>query len=424
MSETMPVLSEEELQKAFLFTPNGELVDPTTTEGVVNRVVDNGEVQYFESAVNVKTIVVDDPYAVADPKSYQAVKEYVESMEQYIADAGFDPLQERQERHPYVVDKNDAAEKRLNRRSNPFLRAWLHDETVESLIAWQGLIPSARALGYLANPVRGLTVVDKDGIGHPITTEALTQMRYVEDSVAIRNRGVAMGYLALEHFRTAKGSARPLDWLDVGCGTAEYTVKALKKSEDAGVFAGLVALDSDDSALALVGENAKRFDYSGKITTLNENITSPDYVAKLKEGGYDKGFHIVGNMGFMEYLPERDLDDKFDGDDLGGDDLGRFRDFLRLPNASTFTRNSWDMVAESGALISGNMAVDRPQINFVFGIVNWPVINARSDEDLLRIYKRAGVLDDPQSKTTIYRVKDSVSGAVVYNLIKIDKLAS
>src|SRR5690606_5239111 len=128
-------------------------------------------------------------------------------------------------------------------------------------------------------------------------------------------------------------------------------------AEKHGLDIDLTVVDWDGKALKLVKQNAEKYGFDGSVNTVRENILGEDLPKTMGVEAYD----VVENLGFEEYLPQ------------AGDEL-EARKGEGLPQASDFTRRAFEMVKPGGVLISGNMVLDRPQLGFVFGIVDWPII--------------------------------------------------
>jgi hypothetical protein len=94
-----------------------------------------------------------------------------------------------------------------------------------------------------------------------------------------------------------------------------------------------------------------------------------------------------------------------------------------LPQASEFLRRVFGLVAPGGISVNGNMILDRTQLDFVFGVVDWPIINARSESQILRIYERAGILNNPNADFKMFRVQDAIAGVHLYNIMVAQKLS-
>lgn len=412
------------LHEDFYFDFSGhELIDPREERGEVIRVQEAGFVEAFGSTVPVSEIVVRDPYVYADTDGYTAVRDHISRMEARIQSDGFNPLTERAQKYPYSVEEGPSGPAGTNR----YTSAWLSQDSLQPLKAWHSLVPSAVALDHLTSPRVDELITPKnpeDG-RQTSTPETTAFLRFVDDAVAIRNRAVAMQSIAEDHLRTVitnkpTAGTDGVAWLSLASGTAEPSIRAIRAVQDVEDAADidLTVVDYDGRALKKVKGHAENNGLDASTTTIQTNILDPKLGDILLSEAGKKEFTVVENLGFEEYLPERVLDDE-----LGGDELGMFRDEdSGLPNASEFTRNAFDLVAPGGVLISGNMVLDRPQIGFVFGIVDWPLINARSEESIMRVYKRAGILDDPMAEVELFRVRDEVSGAHVYDIVKVRKL--
>lgn len=405
--------TQEQINQFFRFDlGDHKLNDPETNKGFVSTIQELGSIRAFGRVIPVREIRIVDPYVAADPETYSRVRNHVEKMEAVLQSQSYNPLVERKQKYPYSRETDTEETRRARRQCNQFTKGWLHDENVAPLKAWHALIPSAIALGHLTDPSLD-RVFDIDGKSVVTTPETAAHLRHVDDAIGIRNRAVAMEAIAAEHLG---GLNKPkIEWLDLASGTAEPSISAAQKaSVEQGLDISLTVVDHDPVALGFVKEVAAKKRFGGKLTIVEDFITVPGFKDNLpNKSGYD----VVENLGFEEYLPERDMQDG-----LGSDELGAFKDIKILPNASDFTRWAYDLVNSGGVLISGNMILDRPQRDFVFGIVNWPIINARSDESILRVYKRAGILDDPNARVEIFHVTDELTNSRIYDIVKVMKI--
>ncbi len=391
------------------------LKDPESSKGYVSAVEEAGFARAFGHTVLVKEIRVIDPFVQADPEGYARVQEHVTKMEKRIREDGFDPLVERQQKYPYSNESDSPEVREARKRRNPYTEAWLSDPNVAALSAWHKLIPSAVALGHLTEPWLDRAFILEDGTEIPTTPETTAHLRFVDDAIAIRDRAVAMQYIAERHLALTTHPAEKVQWLDIASGTAEPSIKAATKAaKDLGINIELTATDYDANALSFVKGIAEREGFTGKLNIVEGYIIDSSFVDTLPH----KQYKIGENAGFEEYMPERDMEDG-----LGSDEVGAFKDIPLLPNASEFTKWAYDVVSgDTGALISGNMILNRPQSDFVFGVVNWPIINARTEESILRVYKRAGILDDPRAQVEIFRVRDELTNVHIYNIVKVTKV--
>jgi hypothetical protein len=357
-------------------------------------------------------LVVDDPIVAADPTAYDEVRAYVATLEQEIQEDGFDTLVERQSDHPYGASggRGDLA----GRGYTPYTERWLKAPGNEAMAAWRSLVPHASALDYLNGIQVGDPIIGRSGQPTKTTASTAAQLRYVDDAVGIRVRAAAMRWKAEEYLR---GRAWPLErrvrWLSLACGTAGPSLDAADQIRSSlGASFELHALDYDETALAMVERRRSQHDSDHIVRAHKGDLLGTDFAAELRSSSGFEHFDVVEDLGFKEYLPEET------------DSLGAFKRLDdALPQASDFTRRAWELVAPGGILISGNMLLDRPQRDYVFGVVAWPIINARSHDELLDVYRTSGILDDQLEEFEIYTVRERHSAAAVYALAVARKAA-
>lgn len=402
---------EERLSQDAYFSLDGtNLVDPNTNRGSVVDVKACAPIsmagEVLPTGVQVYEIHVQDPFVDADPATYTRVEQHVTKLEALVRAEGFDPLEERRKEHPYMKEGESTDDSKGRR--NKFTDAWLHQADLAPLGAWHSNVPTAEALGYLTNPCVDCEIIDSKGNPITSTPETAAFLRFVDDAVAIRDRGTAMQEIAETHLRGLE-RGQSVRWLSLASGTAEPSIAAGKAVHDeVGLQVDLTVADINRKSLEFVQGNAERYGFGGNITTVRANILNPEFPEKLaQKTGSTKLYDVVENMGFEEYLPEA-------GDE---NEMGAYLD-MGLPSASEFTKNAYALVKPGGVLISGNMVLDRPQRDFVFGIVDWPIINARSEESILRIYEKAGV---PMDQVSLFRVRNSQTGKHVYDIVMVKK---
>lgn len=395
-------LDQEVLNAEAHFSLNGhELVDPASFEG---EVVDMREIDATEidPRIRIVEIEVKDPFVDADPRGYSIVQGHINNV--------IEPMILRENAGQTVRTEATSVEE-----LNPFSLAWLAQPELQSLKAWRTLVPTARALDYLTNPVAGREVTDKDGNVTVSTPETAAHWRFVDDAIGIRTRAVAMRDIA-EGFLGSKAEdgAEHFTWLSLASGTAEPSLKAAKAVMDTtGAGLELVVADWDGKSLKLVSGNAQKVEFDGELVTLQQNILDENLAKQVAQNSGIEQFDVVENLGFEEYLPQK------------GDTMGAYKG-QGLPQASEFTKRAFDLTAPGGVLISGNMVLPRPQGDFVFNAVDWPIINARFEHEILNVYQEAGILDDPNATVTMYRVvaspaEGSGKATHIYNIVTVEK---
>jgi len=426
-------INQKALNREFAFDVNGfqpsypedgasggEVVSITEVERIIPEGVPlHPGVKVFETRVK-------DPYVDADPEGNAIIREHIAHMEELVVGYGYNPLEERSNDHPYVKSGVFLSDSERRDGVTPFTKAWLHGDNLRSLEAWRRHVPTALALDYLTSPRAGSIIQPRDE-GQPIeisSKETALHLTHVADAVGIRNRATAFAQLAVNSIVGTPGDS--ISWASLASGTAEPSLKAAKSIMAANKNVDLHVVDYDPRALKLTKANVDRLQYTGRFMTHLGNLMEPEDAIQRVVSKVDKanrinpdkdthftdisdGFTVVENTGFEEYLPEE------------GDEIEAFKGSEGLISASDFTKAAWDAVAPGGILLSGNMVLDRPEINFVFGIVGWPLINARSEQSILRVYEKAGVLADPRAEVSIHRVIDESTNDHVYDLVKVKK---
>ncbi len=236
---------------------------------------------------------------------------------------------------------------------------------------WRGLIPSAKALLYLADPWAHDHVQDPDAGLVSVDDAARVAWSLSLDAVAIRSRAAVMADLVAGraiHFGSAGGSG--LRWLSVACGTA---LPAFQAAVAAGVEPDMWLVDIDRDALGLAAGLADTVGFNGRLSTKRTNIFNPDSMDALRAELVDSGglAELIDMMGIFEYT----------GDNLGVDPAG-------------FLKSVWDCLAPGGLLVTGQMRADRPRPDFTTGVIGWPYIELRTPDDLMRIIQTAGIHPD------------------------------
>lgn len=396
-----------DLINEFRLDINGhELIEPSTNRGQVvhTELIPSKHLEGRIAKCTLYNVEVADPFVEADPVGYKIVRQYVQGLEDQLAANNFSALD---------TDRKEASSRD---EWNKYTAAWLHDNAVSPLAIWRDLVPTAEALEYLTNPTEGRMISNRNGVESKISTETAIQLRFVDDAVGIRDRAVAMQDIVEAHLAELRESKKSVRWLSLASGTAEPAIAAARAAQDLAKLEGdelnvsLTVADYDGKSLKYVKKNAHRYGFEGEVNTILQNILTEHLSEELAAAtGSSELYDVVENMGFEEYLPQ-------DGDEL------KAKKGQGLPQASEFTKRAYDLVKPGGILISGNMVLDRPQRDFVFGVVDWPIINARSEESILRVYDKAGILDDPNSKVEMFRVTNSSTGANIYNIVKVTKL--
>lgn len=386
-------------ERAKFSLADHELVDPVTNRGHVVSVQEITVPEHLPSNIIMSEIIVSDPFVEADPIGYKIIKNHVENVIEPLGiEIGMD----------VAADRTEATS--LDER-NPLTKAWLSDDALQSLSIWRENVPTALALDYLTDPSPGKEITAPDGRIAVSTPETAAHWRFVADAIGIRTRKEAMSELTAG-FLAERMKDNDATWLSLASGTAEPSLQAgIAAMDTANVRMKMVVTDHDGRALKLVNGKAEELGYNerGEVLTVRQNILADNLPEILEADTGISQYTIVENMGFEEYLPQ------------DGDTMQAYKG-QGLPQASEFTKTAFDMVAPGGMLVSGNMVLPRPQLGFVFGAVDWPIINARTEEDIIRVYQEAGIMDNPDARVTMHRVIEEHSGLHIYNIVTVEKL--
>lgn len=398
----VPVSAPEalSLEEEFRFSLNGhELKDPETNK---SRVISEPEpvspIVWEGHIIPVYNLEVEDTFVAADPEGFAVTTEVIERQEARMIRDGFDPLTQRTE----AFKKS---------RQNPYTQAWRASEESGGLDTWHDLKPTAPALSPIHHPYVGTSIDNLKGRVVPMSPEAAAIFRFTADGIGIRSRAAALEFLAARHL-SGLPPEKTVKWLCLAGGTAEPSIEAANRARDShGIQVDLTIADQDKNALALVEHNAEKLGFSGAVIAREMNILVPDLAEQIANPEDENGqYDVAEAMGFIEYLPQ-------EGDEIEA----KAAKVLGLPQASEFIKNAVATVKPGGAFFTANMTYDRPQLKYVLGAVDWELLNARSDESMLRAHQH--VIDNPNLTLEMYRIKEKQTGYNIYNIFVIKKLA-
>jgi hypothetical protein len=362
---------------------------------------------------------VVDPYLYCDDayfngEGYKIVSDRAEHIENIMKSMSYDPYKHRSEA--------------MGPESfNIFTRAWLAHPSMEAGRIWHSLIPSAEALYWTYNPINRRNVIDAgpSGLGEKttISDEVVAQWEFLDDPVAVRNRGVAYIDLALEHAAEMlnKGLITPEDFkiLSLGSGAGEKTIQVAKFLESTmGVKPDVVLADMSERALKNAKINAK---INGlpqeQLTTVKANVFSHSLVKYLERETREKQqlYPIEDNLGIADYLRQP------------GDELPT-RIERKLPPPNEFIKIGFDRLMPGGAMFVSNLILEgamnppsetptRPQLDFFTGVIAWRDTSLRSEESFLKMFDDIRHLAD----ISLYRVVDAITGKLIYVIAKVIK---
>ena len=233
----------------------------------------------------------------------------------------------------------------------------------------------------------------REFIQAPVTEKFSNVIRHCADSLGIRERVETVNGLSIDHLKkVAEKENRSIDDMLVmsfGCGTGLATLKMLKKLKDeTGEAPTVILLDQDPLSLAAAQSLAKKWNLEDKIEVHCERLFSKLGKPLSLEGVLgDRKLDIAEDSGLREYLPD-----------------GVYKQL---------TRESLKFLRTGGLMITGNMNVNRPQKEFLHGLMGWvPKVRMRSIKEGFKLLQKSGI---PKES-----IEATVTASGVYTVFAIE----
>ena len=234
----------------------------------------------------------------------------------------------------------------------------------------------------------------REFIQAPVTEKFSNVIRHCADSLGIRERVETVNGLSIDHLKkVAEKENRSIDDMLVmsfGCGTGLATLKMLKKLKDeTGEAPTVILLDQDPLSLAAAQSLAKKWNLEDKIEVHCERLFSKLGKPLSLEGVLgNRKLDIAEDSGLREYLPD-----------------GVYKQL---------TRESLKFLRTGGLMITGNMNVNRPQKEFLHGLMGWvPKVRMRSIKEGFKLLQKSGI---PKKS-----IEATVTASGVYTVFAIEK---
>lgn len=233
----------------------------------------------------------------------------------------------------------------------------------------------------------------REFIQAPVTEKFSDVIQHCADSLGIRERVETVNGLSIDHLKkVAEKENRSIDDMLVmsfGCGTGLATLKMLKKLKDETCEAPtVILLDQDPLSLAAAQSLAKKWNLEDKIEVHCERLFSK-LGKPLSLGGVlgNRKLDIAEDSGLREYLPD-----------------GVYKQL---------TRESLKFLRSGGLMITGNMNVNRPQKEFLHGLMGWvPKVRMRSIKEGFKLLQKSGI---PKES-----IEATVTASGVYTVFAIE----
>ena len=233
----------------------------------------------------------------------------------------------------------------------------------------------------------------REFIQAPVTEKFSNVIRHCADSLGVRERVETVNGLSIDYLKkVAEKENRSIDDMLVmsfGCGTGLATLKMLKKLKDeTGEAPTVILLDQDPLSLAAAQSLAKKWNLEDKIEVHCERLFSKLGKPLSLEGVLgDRKLDIAEDSGLREYLPD-----------------GVYKQL---------TRESLKFLRSGGLMITGNMNVNRPQKEFLHGLMGWvPKVRIRSIKEGFKLLQKSGI---PKES-----IKATVTASGVYTVFAIE----
>lgn len=318
---------------------------------------------YHPAGSRVVDIFVSDPYAEDEPLIRRKITHAVESgfipeIEQHIYSRG---------RHYKRGEDNPVSEKLYSQ--SPVLRKW------------KSHMPTAMALYPLQKPH-----MKKLADGTPFDEVSSEYFMHALDGIGLRSRAITMSRLMHDHFVEHK--LDNIEWLSLASGAAIPVFEAASALGNHNKDIHITLADISGKALKFAAELAKsEYDLSADIETKKINILR---LRKLRKAFKPASFDAIDILGFFEYIPEMKW---------------RYKPGLVFPGAIDFLKTAYSLLKPGGIMVFGNMSNLHPHLIFTINVVQWPLIQPRSIDELVQLIEKAGI--DP-SDVDIFRISDSV----------------
>ena len=281
--------------------------------------------------------------------------------------------------------------------SGPLLDESVFDEKINGLplteVMVQYKVNNGMDKATATEEVEKRTSEVREFIKAPVTEKFSNVIRHCADSLGIRERVETVNDLSINHLKNvAEKENRSIDDMLVmsfGCGTGLATLKMLKKLKDeTGEAPTVILLDQDPLSLAAAQSLAKKWNLEDKIEVHCERLFSKLGKPLSLEGVLgNRKLDIAEDSGLREYLPD-----------------GVYKQL---------TRESLKFLRTGGLMITGNMNVNRPQKEFLHGLMGWvPKVRMRSIKEGFKLLQKSGI---PKES-----IEATVTASGVYTVFAIE----
>jgi len=241
---------------------------------------------------------------------------------------------------------------------------------------WLDLVPTAAALEPLYEPS-----AQSLPNGHPIDSGTRQWFRNIADGRGIRSRAAA-----LQHLLVQDSHENPT-WLSLASGAARTVLDSAALKRAGANEPAVHLVDLDRNALKAARHRAASHGLRS-LRTYRANVLRPAGIRLTTQRPLEKrSYSVVDAVGLMEYLRADDWVYRY---------AKVVRSSQRMAGAVTFLRNAFEFVRPGGRLIFGNMRDSHPELAFTLNVVQWPHIQPRSIDQVMKIVTAAGLAESAE----------------------------
>ncbi len=207
-------------------------------------------------------------------------------------------------------------------------------------------------------------------------------VQYCTDSLGIRSRKEEVRTEINRHVEASPNESFLM--MSVGCGTAQPMLEVMQDICQKGRAARLILIDQDPVALAAAVAYADTLGLKDAIEVHCAKLFVKDgvrlTVMQLEAVLKGRQVDVAEDSGLREYFPD-----------------AMYKDL---------TKQVWDSLADDGIMVTGNMNKNRPQADFLHGLMGWPIkVQMRHMKDTVALHRQAGV---PRGAIRIQVTQDGV----------------
>lgn len=208
----------------------------------------------------------------------------------------------------------------------------------------------------------------KEFVSAPVRPGFKDIVAYCTDSLGIRSRKEEVRQEINEF---VDGSDKEeFTMMSVGCGTALPMLEVISDLREKGKQVSLILLDQDPIALAAAEQFATQMGLKDCLEIHCEQL-----------------FHGKGRKTKL-----LDLDSILQGRKLDVCEDSGLREYFPNFLYKDLTAQAWKALEEGGLMTTGNMNKNRPQAEFLHGLMGWPIpVQMRNVKDIVSLHQEAGV---------------------------------